>query len=171
MDKISLKLTYRYKSLQEGFEWKDIPPFAVITGVNGVGKTQLLEVVKGRSERTDNRGRAIQIVREITSPRGPENLIFSENTSQRGLSLNGLIEYVQNVDQRLLTIRNLDNDIRNCRNNINNWRQQLSQATDKVERLQLENSIKSHEEHIRNYQNQKLNVNIYAYDEELKRIA
>lgn len=171
MDNISLKLTYRYKSLQEGFEWKDIPPFAVITGVNGVGKTQLLEVVKGRSKRTDNRGRAIQIVREIASSRGPENLIFSENTSQRGLSLNGLIEYVQNADQRLLVIRNLDNDIRNCRNNINNWRQQYSQATDKVEKLQLENSIKSHEEQIRNYQNQKLNVNIYAYDEELKRIA
>ena len=171
MNKISLKLTTRYKSLQEGFEWNDIPPFAVITGVNGVGKTQLLEVVKGRSERTDNRGRAIQIVREIASSRGPENLIFSENTSQRGLSLNGLIEYVQNADQRLLVIRNLDNDIRNCRNNINNWRQQYSQATDKVEKLQLENSIKSHEEQIRNYQNQKLNVNIYAYDEELKRIA
>ena len=131
----------------------------------------MLEVVKGRSERTDNRGRAIQIVREIASSRGPENLIFSENTSQRGLSLNGLIEYVQNADQRLLVIRNLDNDIRNCRNNINNWRQQYSQATDKVEKLQLENSIKSHEEQIRNYQNQKLNVNIYAYDEELKRIA
>ena len=171
MDNISLKLTYRYKSLQEGFEWKDIPPFAVITGVNGVGKTQLLEVVKGRSERTDNRGRAIQIVREIASSRGPENLIFSENTSQRGLSLNGLIEYVQNADHRLLEIRNLDNNIRNCRNIINNCRQQYSLATDKVKKLQLENSIKSHEEQIRNYQNQKLNVNIYAYDEELKRIA
>lgn len=171
MDNISLKLTYRYKSLQEGFEWNDIPPFAVITGVNGVGKTQLLEVVKGRSEKTDNRGRAIQIVREITSSRGPENLIFSESTYQRGLSLNGLIEYVQNVDQRLLVIRNLDNDIKNCRNNINYWRQQYSQATDKVEKLQLEKNIKSHEKQIRNYQNQKLNVNIYAYDEELKRIA
>ena len=43
MDKISLKLNQRYKSLQEGFEWNDIPPFAVITGVNGVGKTQLLD--------------------------------------------------------------------------------------------------------------------------------
>ena len=130
MDNISLKLTYRYKSLQEGFERKDIPPFAVITGVNGVGKTQLLEVVKGRSERTDNRVRAIQIVRETASSRGPESLFFSEN--QRGLSLNGLIEYVQNADQRLLVIRNLDSDIRNCRNNINNWRQQYFQATDKV---------------------------------------
>lgn len=171
MNSISVKLPTRYKSLQPGFEWKDIPSFAVITGVNGVGKTQLLEVIKGRSERTDNRGRIIQIVREISSSRGPEKLIFSENTSQRGLSLNGLIEYVRNVDQRLLMIRNLDNDIRNYRNSINSWRQQLSQVTDKVTRLQLENNIRSNEEQIRFFQDQRLNVNIYAYDEELARIG
>lgn len=171
MDNISLKLTYRYKSLQEGFEWKDIPSFAVITGVNGVGKTQLLEVIKGRSERTDNRGRIKQIVREITSSKGPENLIFSENTSQRGLSLNGLIEYVQNGDRRLVTIKNIEQDLINLQNNINNVQQQLPQITDKVTRLQLENNIRSWQEQIRNLQDQKLNVNIYAYDEELKRIA
>lgn len=157
--------------MQEGFEWKNIPPFAVITGVNGVGKTQLLEVIKGRSDRADNRGRTIHIVREISSPSGPESLIFSENTTQRGLSLNGLIEYVQNVDQRQLTIRNLDNDIQNYQNNINSWRQQCAQTADKVTRLQLENNIRSHEDQIRNLQNQKLNVNIYAYDEELRRIS
>ena len=171
MEKISIRLNQRYKSLQEGFEWKNIPPFAVITGVNGVGKTQLLEVIKGRSDRADNRGRTIHIVREISSPSGPESLIFSENTTQRGLSLNGLIEYVQNVDQRQLTIRNLDNDIQNYQNNINSWRQQCAQTADKVTRLQLENNIRSHEDQIRNLQNQKLNVNIYAYDEELRRIS
>lgn len=171
MDKITLKLTSRYKSLQEGFVWNDIPSFAVITGINGVGKTQLLEVIKGRTERPDSRGRAIQIIRDIVSSRGPENLIFSENTAQRGLSLNGLIEYVQNTDQRLLNIRNIEQDIRNCQNNINNWRQQYSQTTDKVTRLQIENNIRNNEEQIRNYQNQRLNVNIYAYDEELNRIA
>ncbi len=171
MEKISIRLNQRYKSLQEGFEWKNIPPLAVITGVNGVGKTQLLEVIKGRSVRADNRGRTIHIVREITSPSGPESLIFSENTTQRGLSLNGLIEYVQNVDQRQLTIRNLDNDIQNYQNNINSWRQQCAQTADKVTRLQLENNIRSHEDQIRNLQDQKLNVNIYAYDEELRRIS
>ena len=111
MDNISLKVTSRYKSLQEGFEWNNIPPFAVITGVNGVGKTQLLEVIKGRSERPDNRGIIPQINREITSAAGLENLIFSESTTQRGLTLNGLVEYVQNSDQRLVTIRNLEKNI------------------------------------------------------------
>lgn len=171
MNNINLKLLYRYKSLQQGFEWNDIPSFAVITGVNGVGKTQLLEVIKGWSDRPDNRGVIPQIVREITSSSGPENLIFSENTSQRGLSLNGLIEYVQNRDQRLVTIKNIDQDLFNYQNNINNVLQQLSQITDKVTRLQFENNIRSWREQIRNLQDQKLNVNIYAYDEELKRIA
>lgn len=171
MNKISLKLSSRYKSLQQGFEWNDIPAFAVITGVNGVGKTQLLEVIKGWSERPDSRGVIPQIVREITSYSGPENLIFSENTTQRGLSLNGLVDYVKNGEQRLVTIRNIDQQISRYKNPIAQWQHQCSETTDKVERLQLENNIRSHEEQIRNLQNQKLNVNIYAYDEELKRIA
>lgn len=171
MDNISLKLTYRYKSLQEGFEWKDIPTFAVITGVNGVGKTQLLEVIKGRSERPDNRGIIPQIVREITSSNGPENLIFSENTTQRGLTLNGLIEYVKSGEQRLVTLRNLDQQIGAFQTHINNNQHQLSQITDKIAILQIESNIRSWREQIWNLREQKLNVNIYAYDEELKRIA
>lgn len=171
MNKISLKLTTRYKSLQEGFEWKDIPTFAVITGVNGVGKTQLLEVIKGRSERPDNRGIIPQIVREITSSNGPENLIFSENTTQRGLTLNGLIEYVKSGEQRLVTLRNLDQQIGALQTHINNNQHQLSQITDKIAILQIESNIRSWREQIWNLREQKLNVNIYAYDEELKRIA
>lgn len=157
--------------MQEGFEWSDIPPFAVITGVNGVGKTQLLEVIKGWSERPDSRGIIPQIDREITSSSGPENLIFSENTSQRGLSLNGLIEYVKNSDQRLVELRNLDQQVRDYHGYIKSSLDQRSQTSDKVEQLQLDNNIRSYKDQIRNFQNQKLNVNIYAYDEELKRIG
>lgn len=171
MDNISLKVTSRYKSLQEGFEWNNIPPFAVITGVNGVGKTQLLEVIKGRSERPDNRGIIPQINREITSAAGLENLIFSESTTQRGLTLNGLVEYVQNSDQRLVTIRNLEKNIKNYQYHINNGLSQISQSIDRVEKLQIRNNIDSWRNEIRNLQNQELNVHIYAYEEELKRIA
>lgn len=171
MENISLRLPVRYKSLQNGFEWNDIPPFAVITGVNGVGKTQLLEAIRGQSGRVNHRGNIPNIPREITSPSGPVNLIFSENTIQSGLSLNGLIDYVKNSDQRLLALRNLDQQIASYQNNINGWSHQYSQSADRVERLQLENNIRSHEEYIRNCQTQKLNVNIYAYEEELNRIA
>lgn len=171
MENISLKLTSRYKSLQEGFEWNDIPPFAVITGVNGVGKTQLLEVIKGRSERPDSRGYIPSIIREITSPNGPENLVFSENISQRTLSLNGLVDYFKNSNQRLVRFRNIDQQIKTYQNLISNSRLQFSQITDKIGKLQLEDRIRNYEEQIRNFQNQKLDVNIYAYDEELKRIS
>lgn len=171
MENISIKLPKRYKSLQDGFEWNDIPPFAVITGVNGVGKTQLLEVIRGRGDRDNNRGNIPTIDRDITSPNGSVNLIFSENTTQSGLSLNGLIEYVKNCDQRLVTLRNLDQQIKSYQDPIPSWREQISQTTDKVQRFQLENNIRAHEEQIRNFINQKLNLNIYAYDEELNRIA
>ena len=171
MEHISIKLPKRYKSLQDGFEWNDIPSFAVITGVNGVGKTQLLEVIKGRASKANNRGTLPNIFREVTSSNGPVNLIFSENTTQRGLSLNGLVEYVKNSDQRQVTLRNFDQQIEKCQRNIDSWRQQIPQITDKVGRLQLENNIRSQEEQIRNLRNEKVNFNIYAYDEELSRIA
>ena len=171
MEKISLKLPKRYKSLQDGLEWNDIPSFAVITGVNGVGKTQLLEALKGRGSKPSNRGSIPNIVREITSASGPVNLIFSDNIAQSGLSLNGLIDYVKNSDQRLVTLRNLDHDITTYQNSIRTLREQVSRTTDKVERLRLEGHINSNEVYIRDLQNQKLDVNIYAYDEELSRIA
>ena len=171
MENITLKLPNRYKSLQDGFEWKDIPPFAVITGVNGVGKTQLLEVIKGHSNRGEQRGIIPNIIREITSTNGLVNLIFSENTTKKGLSLNGLIDYVKNSDQRLVALRNLDQQINDYQRPIPSWIEQISQTTDKVQRLQLENLIRNHENEIRNFVNQKLNINIYAYDEELDRIA
>lgn len=157
--------------MQEGFVWNDIPPFAVITGVNGVGKTQLLEVIKGRSERPDKYGAIHPIAREISSSKGLENLVFSENTTQMGLSLNGLIEYVQNSDQRLVTLRNLDEQIKNFQFHLKNRKQQYSQSTDKIVKLQLENKIHGFEDQIHNLQNQILNVHIYAYEEELRRIA
>lgn len=171
MDKISLKLNTKYKSLQEGFEWNDIPAFAVITGVNGVGKTQLLEVIKGRGERPDQRGRMPHIAREITSANGPENLIFSENTSQQGLSLNGLINYFNNNDQRLVALADNNQQIKNLQNLINSCRYQQSLSTDKIVYLQSENKIKSYEDQIRNLKNQRLKIKTYAYEEELKRIA
>jgi predicted ATPase len=44
----SLKFVSAFKSIQKGFEWKDIPKFAVITGKNGAGKTQLIDALAHR---------------------------------------------------------------------------------------------------------------------------
>ena len=41
---MNTKLIGKYYSL-EGFEWEDIPKFAIITGKNGVGKSQFLDLI------------------------------------------------------------------------------------------------------------------------------
>jgi hypothetical protein len=41
---ISIRIEGEYGSIS-GIHWSDVPPFAVISGVNGAGKTQLLEVL------------------------------------------------------------------------------------------------------------------------------
>lgn len=168
MDKISLKLKSGYKSLQAGFEWNDIPSFAVITGVNGVGKSQLLEVIKGSGQNPNGKR---MITREITSVNGVERLVFSENVSRQGLSLNGLVEYVKNGDQRLASIRDLDQQIKMYQDSINRLREQQNQNADKIERLRLGNNIENFVEQIRMCQGQRLDFIIYAYEEELRRIA
>lgn len=40
----SLRLKDQYQALS-AFEWEEIPRLAIITGMNGVGKTQLLELI------------------------------------------------------------------------------------------------------------------------------
>lgn len=171
MENITIKLNTRYKSLQEGFEWKDIPSFAVLTGVNGVGKSQLLEVIKGKSEKLNNRGSYQRIAREVISKAGPTNLIFSGESTQNRLSLNGLIDYVRNRDQRLVSIRELDDNIKSYQNTISNLQVKWAQTTDKVERLRLDKQKDSFEGQIKRFQEQKLDFIIYPYDEELKRVA
>ena len=41
---MDIKFTGKYKSIT-AFEWLNIPKFAVITGPNGTGKSQLLKVI------------------------------------------------------------------------------------------------------------------------------
>lgn len=50
-DKIYLKkieIIKNYKMLRQGLKWEEIPPFAVITGINGSGKSQLLELIANK---------------------------------------------------------------------------------------------------------------------------
>jgi hypothetical protein len=58
--------------------WDDIPPFAVLTGLNGSGKTQLLELLAHRLTNTPHRQGDISAVRVVTSgePFGPEAVAY-----------------------------------------------------------------------------------------------
>lgn len=58
---MNIRFNGKYKSLNN-FEWDDIPNFVIITGLNGSGKTQLLEL----------------IYLTLTNPNFPSNLIIED---------------------------------------------------------------------------------------------
>lgn len=50
----NLKAEQNYKNIKKGFEWNNIPKFAVITGENASGKTALLEQISFLSSENEN---------------------------------------------------------------------------------------------------------------------
>jgi len=81
----------RYKSLSGSLIWENVPPFAVLTGLNGSGKTQLLEALAARlagmSGVVDRLGGAkLEVVGESFKP---EEVAFipSSGTFSQGVSL------------------------------------------------------------------------------------
>ncbi len=83
---MNIKFTGKYKSLNN-FEWLDIPRFAVITGPNGTGKSQLLDLIyntlinkRGTTERVVIEGETIQR-NEVTFLKGEWHLQNSGNIS------------------------------------------------------------------------------------------
>ncbi|WP_103071833.1 ATP-binding protein [Aquimarina sediminis] len=97
----------KYKSIGQ-LEWKDIPDFSVITGVNGSGKTQLLELVdyyydRGKYNQMNRLGILGQFpdiqINNISLSKGDVVLL----RSQFGLSSTGLINFsgIQSTIQQL----------------------------------------------------------------------
>ncbi len=55
----NLKAKENYKNIKKGFEWNNIPQFAVITGENGSGKTALLEQINSISNSDTSKNQQI----------------------------------------------------------------------------------------------------------------
>jgi predicted ATPase len=45
LNPLTIEILAPYKSIEKGLVWKDIPAFSVLTGLNGSGKTHLLELL------------------------------------------------------------------------------------------------------------------------------
>lgn len=71
---MNIKIKVKYKSLNP-FEWNDIPKFAILTGPNGVGKSQILNLVK---DRLSSNGSNVSNIIDITNFRvNPNEVIYS----------------------------------------------------------------------------------------------
>ena len=84
MKKLQLKVNSKYLSIQEGFEWKDIPNFSIITGVNGIGKTQLLQILKAERFKDFS----------IYDEEGNISRFFLASSHRQNLSIDGLLDYL-----------------------------------------------------------------------------
>jgi ABC-type hemin transport system ATPase subunit len=51
---VTIRITGKHGSVSD-LLWENVPPFALLTGLNGAGKTQLLEVLAGRFRASKNR--------------------------------------------------------------------------------------------------------------------
>jgi predicted ATPase len=68
----------RYKSIQS-LAWDDVPPFAILTGVNGSGKTHLLELLAYKLTGTMHpQGLDLSQIQVTVAPEvfGPESILF-----------------------------------------------------------------------------------------------
>lgn len=84
MKRINITICEQYKSIPSGFIWNNIPQFSILTGVNGAGKTQLLEVL----QQQERNGMQIAISFVVTTADGEEtNLVVpSQQTKSQNLS-------------------------------------------------------------------------------------
>ena len=92
MQPINLKFNTEYLSIPEGFEWNDIPGFAIVTGVNGAGKTQMLNAMQGAD--------AADI--SLSHKDGTEAKLILAADINQFLNLEGLIQYKNGATNRFV---------------------------------------------------------------------
>ena len=167
MKTINLKTTETYKSIPAGFTWDNIPPFSIITGVNGAGKTQLLEILKG----TDNNGMALYVSAEITDEDSMTATLVLPSPQTRGNNITGLLSYFQNTANRLGNLAQWKNNIKEWENHISTWIEpQLKQDIPTEKKYQLTSERTSLLENIKSYKQMVRDNTIFAYEEELDAI-
>lgn len=168
MKTINLKVTDIYKSIPSGFTWNNIPPFSIVTGVNGAGKTQLLEILKG----TDNNGMPLNASVEITDEDSMFITLVLPSPQTRTNNIAGLLSYFQNTANRLGDFAQWKKFISDWETRISTWIEpRLKQDISNDEKYQLTSERTGLLENIRSYKQMIRNNTIFAYEEELAAIS
>lgn len=168
MKYINICIPEQYKSIPSGFTWNHIPQFAILTGVNGVGKTHLLSILKQQEEN----GMQINIPIMATDDAENETALVLPSPQTRLQNISGLISYYNDMDNRLTNISSWENYIKNWSNRISWINTRLKDdSLNESERRQLNHELRDLSNNIKSYQQMIINTTIFAYEEELKNIS
>lgn len=149
-------------AIQPGFEWNAIPSFAVLTGVNGVGKTQLLNMLGNQLNPVFN---------SLYSGSGEYAPMILSSSVASDLSIDGLIKYKNKLLDNQATEKSNLNVLRIYEDNVRQKERNLQFATDEVERRRILHEIESNKRNAQNLINRNNKLHEYAYDVELGRIS
>lgn len=161
MKKVRIKTNSEYLSIQAGFEWNNIPNLSIITGVNGVGKTQLLQILKGERFKDFS----------ICDEGGNSTQFILASSHRQNLSIDGLIEYRNKKVDRDVRQKELQEFIKNNRQGIINTNIQLDATKDPIEKQRFRNNIRNFEQRIKKYINEIETLTIFDYETELKNLS
>lgn len=168
MKTINIRTTEAYKSIPAGFIWKNIPQFCIITGINGAGKTQLLEILKG----SDNSGMPLNFYPEITDENSMATTLVLPSPQTRNNSVSGLLSYFQNTANRLGNLAQWKNTLNGWENHLSTWIEpRLKQGISIEEKYQLTNERTGLLENIKSYKQMIRDNVVFAYEEELNSIS
>ena len=159
---IDIKVNERYMAIQPGFEWNAIPSFAVLTGVNGVGKTQLLNMLGNQLNPVFN---------SLYSGSGEYAPMILSSSVASDLSIDGLIKYKNKLLDNQATEKSNLNVLRIYEDNVRQKERNLQFTADEVERRRILHDIESNKRNAQNLINRNKKLHEYAYDVELGRIS
>ncbi len=168
MKQLNICIQESYKSIPSGFVWNHIPQFAILTGVNGVGKTQLLNILRQKEEN----GKQINIpIMAIDDAKNKIALVLPSPLT-KSQNISGLLSYYNDTDNRLNNISNWEDYIKTWINRISSINTRLEDdSLNESERRRLSHEIKDLSNNIKSHKQMIMNATIFAYEEELKNIS
>lgn len=158
---ISIKLSARYLSLPKGFHWDNIPAFSIITGVNGIGKSQLLNVIEGRDS---------EFIECLGADGIPYNMILATSNKVQQ-NIEGLIRYKNNIVERQARELDLKREFERYNRQKQDAERILSQTDDPIVKEQQRQKANRYQDFIRQYKRELENLFVYSYELELENIS
>lgn len=168
MKNITIKINEAYKSIPSGFTWANVPQFAIITGINGAGKSQLLEILNQK----DKNNVMVDCKYDIKNEDGDDYNFILPSPDISRLSIQGLLTYHNEREQRITNIEQWNGAIKSWHDRFDLIQLQLkNEEFDENETRRLTQECKDLYYNIKSYKQMINNTTIFAYEAELNNIS